>query len=485
MNKVLAFILFIVSVSPSHAVDFDRRLKIFEQLNDTANSCEVGMEDQEGEWCRDLQGWACKNPPGIDGTETKITPLSEKMDLAHKEVDAPFTKDILELMKKDKSVEEAVKKLAAETDLTCTDCPDEMAANYVRTFWSDSAFVPSPEFGQSREAVKRKFPKILEDKNEQYMKLISNRLRDKALEEKLDKEIFPDIKKLLAEEIMKSIPDKEAAKKMVQKMEKVRFAGTQCQSNAVNSAGFKGAYIVNDEKDPHFFYCAGFLQDTTSIFRIAYIMAHELSHSIDPCHMPDEAKTFEGREKMDEKFPGSEILSCLRSPDSIGAKWSEDIFNGKEEGFPKHALYCFGDQTSESYSDWMAAQILPKYLSKSQPHLTTEQTKNGYANIAHSLECTQPKSEINFGGPVSISAHPDSKGRMNNILMANPELRKQVGCYAKPEKPVYCHTGMDKTSYRKAVKPVAPSGNPFGIGGPSMLPSSGIHRDPAGKGCFH
>jgi hypothetical protein len=75
---------------------------------------------------------------------------------------------------------------------------------------------------------------------------------------------------------------------------------------------------------------------------------------------------------------------------------------------------------------------------------------------------------------------------MNNILMANPELRKQVECNPNPQTPVYCKPGMDPTSYRPAVTPTESVGFDFGGGGGSLnSPLAYPTEGKAHEGCFH
>ncbi|MBA2404074.1 MAG: hypothetical protein H0V66_04820 [Bdellovibrionales bacterium] len=109
---------------------------------------------------------------------------------------------------------------------------NQLAETYISNFWKDSAL--TKKVGTSyvdNPVIHNPLQKI----SDQYMNLLGSKIRDHRLEEKIDKEIFPDVKKLLVDEIRKSISDPVAAEKMISTIEKVRFAGTQCQDNPLSS----------------------------------------------------------------------------------------------------------------------------------------------------------------------------------------------------------------------------------------------------------
>jgi hypothetical protein len=174
--------------------------------------------------------------------------------------------------------------------------------------------------------------------------------------------------------------------------------------------------------------------------------------------IPYSAKDLAGREAQ---FPFTGVISCLRSPDSVGAKVfpPPPAFGGftsspypmpapgpGEDNFTPPPMpvtvpdFCSNDQIGESFADWTAAEITPKYLKEKHPELTREQFRYGYTNIFRGM-CSNV-NPASPGGMMGPDVHPDVRLRANRIILASPEIRKQMGCTDDPvPAPKYCGSG--------------------------------------------
>jgi hypothetical protein len=171
------------------------------------------------------------------------------------------------------------------------------------------------------------------------------------------------------------------------------------------------------------------------------------------------------------------MISCLRSPESVGAKVSENSFSGGM-GYPmpfpgpapmpggglaggttgggsdcpdcqggpmtpkgpvagpQLEAFCTNDQIGESFSDWAAAEVLPRYLKAKHPDLTRDQFRYGYSNVFRGMcsNVTPPPA-----GGFGMDPHPETKDRVNRIILASPLVREQMGCSNDPvPAPRYC-----------------------------------------------
>lgn len=77
----------------------------------------------------------------------------------------------------------------------------------------------------------------------------------------------------------------------------------------------------------------------------------------------------------------------------------------------------------------MSAEIAPRYIGDRFPKLNLDQRLNGYSNVFR-LSASEQDIENN--------SHPLIRHRVNRILLANPEVRKQLGCGDVPAQARYC-----------------------------------------------
>ena len=225
------------------------------------------------------------------------------------------------------------------------------------------------------------------------------------------------------------------------------------------------------------------------------MIAHELAHAIDPCYITKgpsdtsfkypKGKTYE---ETQEFYPVPSLISCLRGENSVGARASmleqtntygessdlgwppspnvEDYREKSEikvikvssdmgstensgdlvpndQGDPVFSSFCNSDQINETVSDWWAAEVLTEYMADHHKDLKPRQFRNGYSNVFRG-DCAGPPMLQNTGGHDhgayygSFAVHPPMKSRINNLLLVNPRIRKQMGCQGKHQKFVYC-----------------------------------------------
>ena len=103
--------------------------------------------------------------------------------------------------------------------------------------------------------------------------------------------------------------------------------------------------------------------------------------------------------------------------------------------------FCEEDQIGESFCDWMAAEVLPVYMAENHK-LTTDQYRNGYANVFRLVGDIQPDKPSNIKNRVK-DVHPAKADRINKILLTNPKVRGQMGC--PPQHPDYIYCDSEKS----------------------------------------
>lgn len=303
-------------------------------------------------------------------------------------------------------------------------------------------------------------------------------LSNPEVEKKIKDKIFPQIKSLMIERINElHIPDDQKSF-MVGKIKSIQFAGSNCTElnrSGYGTTGGNSGEVVSSLLVPNAFYdsarntfkfCSGFLLQSTSEFQIAMTIGHELSHSIDPCQiafgptdMGFKYKSSDDLKKMEQEFPLKNVLLCLRDPSSVEAKNLSSMQagqmgygngngsgSGEYENYPMPVAgagmpqqqqlkpsFCNNDQITESFSDWMGSEVLPRYIQKNYS-LTPEQYREGYAN-ANRINCwSYPDTSDNF----NFKVHPAIGKRINKIMLVNPKIRIQMGCPAKHPENTYC-----------------------------------------------
>jgi hypothetical protein len=273
--------------------------------------------------------------------------------------------------------------------------------------------------------------------------LMSNKFKDKKLEEKIANKIFPAMRSLVIAQINRNVKDPATRELMANKVRSIQFAGTNCKTeeNRENPNNVSGLLLPNAFYNPlshSFTFCNGMALNNQSEFQIAHTIAHELAHSIDPCNIvlghPDLAYDYKStttREKMEADFPFPNLLNCLRDEKSIHARPAPP---DDEPLADNQLLFCYDDQIGESFADWIATETTPEYMTNNHPKLTQKQMQLGYANIFR-RNC---ENEANLKAKDTKDVHPWLEDRINKLILTQPQIRKQMGCL-KNEHPEFIH----------------------------------------------
>lgn len=234
---------------------------------------------------------------------------------------------------------------------------------------------------------------------------------------------------------------------------------------------------------------------------LLWTMAHELGHAFDPCHLaidfsnegalfPDWMDDFSSSRKKSfaavpaDKNPFKSVISCLQSSQSTGvvipskaqliAEADQELHQLKKEAKDlgiedlasviadnkerKKIIHAHYDEfkacpqltgqghISESFADWIGAEILAKKLSqimdrfKAQEFVLSSQAvflATSCGNIRQSLldkfkpaeKCSSSDDLARFKAIDKESLHHLSPSRrINRILFAKPEIKRALGC---------------------------------------------------------
>ncbi len=299
--------------------------------------------------------------------------------------------------------------------------------------------------------------------------------------DKIQNKIFPDVRdEVLAfvNDYFKPLPTdspdlskrkKETAEKIKAVIGKVWFRGFDCtnaQRKKESDVYVEKRFSFSNSRVNNSFYnpepvngvrlCEGTVIQNPSEFKIVKTLAHEIAHSVDPCSAGGMNRVVKYSEKkagesqsaymnrLNQEFPFKGVLSCLRGANSVEATrvepttlphipaqpgfgvTADDI---KQMQIEKDVAFCQGtDQLTEGFPDWLAAQVLPKYMKKHHPELTQDDYTKGYAN-----------AERGRCGQKSVDSHSTNEDRINQILLNQPQIRAQMGCkHAKPDRNDAC-----------------------------------------------
>lgn len=294
--------------------------------------------------------------------------------------------------------------------------------------------------------------------------------RKSAVSDPMNKKIetvFNKVRDILVLRVGNQVIDPQLRKNLTAKLKAIRFAGQDCSSDGNGGRTIAAVLEANAAYNPltnSFKYCLGLNNSSTSEFTLAYIISHELSHSVDPCGITmgpsDFAFNYSSkitRAQAENQFPIGKAISCLRSEDSVRAMTAEEALaaaaaspthNGSYPGYgnyggvtypmyygasaqasPAFTSFCNQDQITESFADWMAMEIMPDYIEQNHPELSVTQLRLGYSNMFRPLCQSSTTSGFNV--------HPETDLRANAIALVQPKIRKQMEC-ASPPQHIYC-----------------------------------------------
>ncbi len=148
-----------------------------------------------------------------------------------------------------------------------------------------------------------------------------------------------------------------------------------------------------------------------SKFNLAFTLAHELAHSIDPCEL-----------KLDQV----DILAYHGLAECFGTPLTEQAGECRAHG-----------RASEIFADWVATHIVADLLTTAATQYTKAQTKNALMNAVRDLcveeepyddDRTPEDGKIKETPEELAASHPTSSFRVNHIFAQHPQIRKILGC---------------------------------------------------------
>jgi hypothetical protein len=284
---------------------------------------------------------------------------------------------------------------------------------------------------------------VFKNVEDQLMTEMKKRIGIDEIDKKVKDKIFPQVKEILISKIELMIQNPELRKKMQEKIRDIEYDGSDCSKDMTGTENIPGILIPNAFYEPTkniFKFCSGLNIQNKSDFQMAFVIAHELSHSIDPCGITMGPSDYSFRypeniskSQANQIFPFSTLLPCLRSKNSVNAIDQLEFDQKKTETETKTEFksFCGGDQIGESFSDWMASEITPDYIEKNYKALSTQQMRYGYSNIWRGM-CGKENNTSSF------DPHPLQERRTNYIILMQPKIRKQMGCPGQINGRVYC-----------------------------------------------
>jgi hypothetical protein len=320
--------------------------------------------------------------------------------------------------------------------------------------------------------------RIFKTVEDQILAEMKAELKIDALDKRVEEVVFPKVKELMLAKIPQMVQDPVMREKLINKITEIEFDGSNCPFRSRDTKEklsdflIPNAYYMPNQRD--FKYCSGLALQNKSEFQLAYIIAHELSHSIDPCGISIGPHDFTfsyppGLTKVEaqQSFAFAGVLGCLRGAKSLDAidiaafearrraEFQKAMGANQQISSPPTMLpidstnrnyFCDGDdQITEAFPDWMAAEIIPDYLSTTHGNLNKEQFRTGYSNVWRGLCGDYPSDQFD--------EHPHMERRINNIILVQPKIRKQMGCPDDlPNDRIYCKHNVNYDSQGKAAE---------------------------------
>lgn len=449
---------------------------------------------QTDQVCKDLSRFACAPGTYDDGTGKATTPNYE--DDSTKEIYEKTYKRSIERFKKalvepdNSALRRGV--LSASGLSMRKDCEDaenepqgeclKLMSDFgaMQIFAGDADYRPVAGQGVSGEPAdidERYYLNQLDafqEIREESKKELRSELKADELDERIRKTV-KTVKRLMIEKIKAKVQDPAMQKIMVNRIIDAKPGGSNCSDSDTHS--------VPEVLIPNMFYhtfgrrvkyCFGNLSRVNSDFNLAFFIAHELGHSIDPCGIQRGPKDFSMQYKSksyldaEREYPLGGLISCLRKDTSLRASrdfsldqaprnpyvgpapqtpqlkgdmppgllmpYGGGVESSNAKPVDPFKSFCSKDQIGEGVSDWWAAEVLPDYLNEVHPNLTKDQIRLGMANAIRPYCHEDEKKEAKV-----FRSHPTYLRRGNFLLLAQPDIRAKMGCPPElPEDREYC-----------------------------------------------
>ncbi len=269
----------------------------------------------------------------------------------------------------------------------------------------------------------------------------------------LEKVTFVKVKDNLIKKIVQLPLEDSVKTKMQDRIRGITFNRSEC---SLMGKGVAIAFVPNayyDAISQTFSVCAGLFDQASSEFFYAFVIAHELSHSIDPCSfgmgpesMGVKYKDSPTLKDLDTQYPLPSLLGCLRSSESLKAtnfvaSPPQSPYGGGYSYLaatpqygspppPRKITFCDGlDQATEAIADWLGGEAVVPVIAEQFPKLTEDQWQVGFSNIFRPL-CIGMTNLADTHSPVDL--------RVNAAILPNPAIREKMGCKDVPSPKKYC-----------------------------------------------
>lgn len=261
-------------------------------------------------------------------------------------------------------------------------------------------------------------------------------------EEKVTR-LFGQVKEALIRKIESTNLSSEHKRIITSRLRQVNNLGSDCGA----TFGMNDYYLPKafyNQQTNNFLLCRNLLNQTNSEFALTTVIAHEMSHAIDPCILrysnPEIFGEFVTNDfyRSETEFPYSNLTSCLRSSSSIRAV-NLEVSQAPPNSGPVRTSFCHNDQIGEASSDWFASEVLVDVISQNYPNLTQDQWRNGMRNTFR-LKCDQSQVDHVDG----FEPHAPVEARFNAIILANQSVRKKIGCTKVSYNKVQCSIDTPK-----------------------------------------
>lgn len=270
-----------------------------------------------------------------------------------------------------------------------------------------------------------------------------------AEQEKKVERLFGQVKKALLDKLQKSNLETDKKQAIMDRLQRVQNKGSDCFSEVddVSYSFLPKAFYNPGTND--FYLCRNLLNSVNSEFALTTVIAHEISHSIDPIVLRiDDPQKFgscntEDIEKAEAESQYANLTQCLRSSESVHAT-SKYVLEAKAVGrsSPYPAVLCDqNDQIGETTADWFASEVLVDVVKQNYPKLSSKQWQNGFRNTFRA-KCDQQHLDEHA---VEFEPHAKLQDRYNSILLANKSVREKMGC-TKAYNKVQCSLDRLNTS---------------------------------------
>ncbi len=151
-----------------------------------------------------------------------------------------------------------------------------------------------------------------------------------------------------------------------------------------------------------------YLFTATSWFNLLFTLAHEISHSIDPCELRAQEVSIPAYDRVTRCFVRTGLVAVRANPHECSDN----------------------DQTAETFADWLGVQLMSDAFQKYSTEFDARQLRHAITNSVRDL-CESDEAFFEE----DLSLHPSPKIRIDRIFGQNPKVREILGCQIPQPQP--------------------------------------------------